>query len=89
MPHLPILMLVISALFVGLIIGFFAGRVSPGISDIPPPPGPPLAAPTADVESLVRGGQMIEAIKLYRAQTGCGLKEAKDAVDALRDTLGK
>jgi Ribosomal protein L7/L12 C-terminal domain len=35
------------------------------------------------VADLVRGGQKIEAIKLYRAQTGVGLKEAKDYVERL------
>jgi len=33
--------------------------------------------------ALVRNGQKIEAIKLYREKTGAGLKEAKDAVEAL------
>lgn len=89
MPHLPILILVIAALFVGLIIGFFAGRISPSVSDMPLPSGQPLAAPDGDVEALMRAGKMIEAIKLYRLQTGCGLKEAKDAVDALRVRIGK
>ena len=88
MPHLPILILVISALFVGLIIGFFAGRVSSSDTELPQPPGPPLAAPDVDVEALMRAGKMIEAIKLHRQQTGCGLKEAKDAVDALRERMG-
>jgi len=32
---------------------------------------------------LVRSGQKIEAIRLYRLQTGVGLKEAKDHVDSL------
>ena len=32
---------------------------------------------------LMRGGQKIEAIKIYRTETGAGLKEAKDAVEAL------
>lgn len=27
-------------------------------------------------------GHKIEAIKIYRQATGCGLKEAKDAIDA-------
>jgi hypothetical protein len=35
------------------------------------------------VAELVRSGQKIEAIKLYRAQTGVGLKEAKDYVERL------
>jgi ribosomal protein L7/L12 len=33
-------------------------------------------------EALLRGNK-IEAIKLYRLQTGVGLKEAKDAVDEM------
>ena len=32
---------------------------------------------------LMQAGKKIEAIKLYRQETGCGLKEAKDAVEAL------
>ena len=41
------------------------------------------------VLALVRGGRKIEAIKLYRDVTGAGLKEAKDAVEALeRDGAG-
>jgi ribosomal protein L7/L12 len=43
--------------------------------------------PAADVNprvlELVRSGQKIEAIKLYRSETGVGLKEAKDYVDSL------
>jgi ribosomal protein L7/L12 len=35
------------------------------------------------VLALVREGRKIEAIKLYRNVTGAGLKEAKDAVEAL------
>ncbi len=53
-------------------------------------------APSAEANSLdgcvlalVRGGRKIEAIKLYRDVTGAGLKEAKDAVEALeRDGAG-
>ncbi len=32
---------------------------------------------------LVQSGQKIQAIKLYREQTGVGLKEAKDYVEGL------
>jgi len=35
------------------------------------------------VLALLRDGQKIEAIKLYRTMTGAGLKEAKDAVEAI------
>jgi hypothetical protein len=36
-----------------------------------------------DVSSLLAAGKKIEAIRVYRTATGVGLKEAKDAVDAL------
>ena len=32
---------------------------------------------------LLQAGKKIEAVKLYRQETGAGLKEAKDAVEAL------
>ena len=41
-----------------------------------------------NVVDALRRGNKIEAIKLLREQTGAGLKEAKDAVDAAVDTLG-
>ncbi len=52
---------------------------------------PPLRAPArpldpafeAEVRRLAQHGDTIEAIRLYRERTGLGLKEAKDAVDAL------
>ena len=37
----------------------------------------------ASVEELIAAGRKIEAIKRLRAQTGLGLKEAKDAVEAI------
>jgi ribosomal protein L7/L12 len=33
--------------------------------------------------TLIQNGQKLEAIKQYRERTGSGLKEAKDAVEAL------
>ncbi len=41
----------------------------------------------SQVFSHIRSGNKIEAIKLYREQTGLGLKEAKDAVDALEKAI--
>jgi len=35
------------------------------------------------ITAAISAGSLIEAIRLYRAATGVGLKEAKDAVDAL------
>ncbi len=48
------------------------------------PANAPAPGSLADVEALVRDGQLIQAIKRYREITGVGLKEAKQAVEALR-----
>lgn len=40
---------------------------------------------TPEIRLLVSQGQVIPAIKAYREATGAGLKEAKDAIEALRD----
>jgi len=39
------------------------------------------AGSSASVESLIRSGQKIGAIKLLREETGLGLKEAKEEVE--------
>ncbi len=47
---------------------------------------PPLACESSlplDVVSALKQGNKIEAIRLLRARTGLGLKEAKDAVEAV------
>lgn len=44
---------------------------------------PPRDALDAEVRDLLFSGRKIEAIKHYREATGVGLKEAKDAVEAL------
>jgi ribosomal protein L7/L12 len=41
------------------------------------------AGELAEVLNLIKRGQKIEAIKHYHERTGVGLKEAKDAVDAI------
>jgi ribosomal protein L7/L12 len=46
-------------------------------------PSPEPESLEAQVLALMGSSKKIEAIKLYRQQTGCGLKEAKDAVEAL------
>jgi ribosomal protein L7/L12 len=58
---------------------------------VDPPPAPKLASvhTDADVEALLAKDEFIEAIKLYREIHGVGLKEAKDAVDAMRAAGGK
>jgi hypothetical protein len=58
------------------------------------PPRPPRSAPPLDpaldrdIDDLLSRGQKIEAIKLLREATGCGLKEAKDRVEALERARG-
>jgi ribosomal protein L7/L12 len=42
-----------------------------------------VSAPEQSIRELLAAGRKIEAIKLYREQTGAGLKEAKDAVEAI------
>jgi ribosomal protein L7/L12 len=50
-----------------------------------PEPQPSAAvAADADLLELVHDGRVIEAIKLYREQTGASLAEAKQAIDRLR-----
>ena len=39
------------------------------------------------VKELIRAKRKIEAIKLFREKTNVGLKEAKDAVDAIEDEM--
>ncbi len=66
-------------LLVGVAVFFFKRGGGVTVVDVRPP-----SAPLAQsVESLLREGRKIEAIKLYREQTGLGLKEAKDAVEAM------
>lgn len=39
---------------------------------------------TVQEESLINSGQMIPALRAIRARTGCGLKEAKDALEGYK-----
>ncbi len=48
-----------------------------------PPPTQLDDAAWRQLRALVARGQKIQAIKLYRELTGVGLREAKDAIDAL------
>jgi ribosomal protein L7/L12 len=73
-----------------LIIGFLLGRMTAGdkkekVVWTEPPRARAGASSDADAEirAYVQAGQKIHAIKLYRETYGVGLKEAKDAVDAL------
>ena len=51
----------------------------------PPQPGPDL---DAQIKLLLAQGAKLEAIKLFRAATGAGLKEAKDAVERIEEAAG-
>ncbi|MEZ4651089.1 MAG: ribosomal protein L7/L12 [Candidatus Eisenbacteria bacterium] len=68
----------------GVVVGRMTKRSDDSRPKLPAAPPPP---PPADVEARVRAllaqKKKIEAIKLYREATGCGLKEAKEAVEAL------
>lgn len=47
------------------------------------------ALPVRTVRSELNAGRLINAIKLYREKFGVGLKEAKEAVEAMRDSKFK
>jgi hypothetical protein len=53
-----------------------------GPSSVPPLPGPSDGV-SPEIVELARSGNKIEAIKRYRAQTGCDLAVAKDVIDGL------
>jgi len=65
--------------------GVWVGRRAPGRepTPIPPPAEPPPAEILEEVRQVLGRGEKIQAIKLYREHTGAGLKEAKEAVEAL------
>jgi len=56
-----------------------AGKPPKDASRAPQPDEPGLQR----VSAAISAGNLIEAIRLYRTATGVGLKEAKEAVDAL------
>jgi hypothetical protein len=80
-----------------LLVGFILGRMTarPGrrkvIYEAPRTILAPTSDPAGDAELVeyLRAGQKIEAIKRHRELYGTGLKEAKDAVDALEARLGR
>lgn len=39
------------------------------------------------VEDFIRGGATLHAIKCYREEHNCSLKEAKDAIDAMVEAM--
>ena len=61
-------------------------RIGAGLDPLPPAPGAAPDALDAEVLALARSGRKVEAIKRLREQTGLGLKEAKERVDAVAGT---
>jgi ribosomal protein L7/L12 len=56
------------------------------------PPSSPGVVPLrmvtdGDIQVHIRTGNLIDAIKLYREKTGVGLREAKTAVEAMRQRM--
>jgi hypothetical protein len=85
-------------LAVGLLLGLVVARLlrgRPSGRDLTQPPRyPRLMTRVGDeriddeeIRELIRQNRKIDAIKLVRERTGLGLKEAKDAVEALERTL--
>jgi ribosomal protein L7/L12 len=76
------------AIAVVLLLGFLSRRGERADSkptQIRPGGNSPTAA---DIDALLRAGQKIEAIKLYRQLHGVDLKAAKDVIDARARELG-
>jgi hypothetical protein len=48
----------------------------------------PLDPALAEAAGWLRQGKKIDAIKVYQQRSGLGLKEAKEAVEALEKKLG-
>lgn len=64
--------------------GYNSGYAVPNAPATSPGGVSAAAGVSAEVLELVRQSQPIHAIKLYRQQTGVGLKEAKDVIDGLK-----
>lgn len=80
---------VVVVVVVAALLRRMAGLGNAPLSPLPPPATPASMAPgsTDDVQRLMAVGNKIGAIKLVREQTGMGLKESKDYVEALERSL--
>ena len=48
----------------------------------------PLSSVLTEAANWLKQGNKLEAIKVYQQMTGAGLRESKDAVEALEKKLG-
>src|SRR5579884_3247834 len=60
--------------------------VLPTLSDRPSEPNDEKRMP--EVEDFLHRGELINAIKVYRKQTGAGLMDAKNAVESIQRHMG-
>lgn len=67
--------------------GVELARQSIPLPESTPPATPNMDALAAQVVSLVRGGNKIEAIRVYREAMNVGLREAKEAVETIEGQL--
>jgi hypothetical protein len=82
-------------LILGLALGLLLARYLRGQRagrDLSAPPRPMVRVgderiDNEEIRALIRADRKIEAIKLVRERTGLGLAEAKDAVEALEQTM--
>jgi ribosomal protein L7/L12 len=77
----------LAALAAVVILGLVSRRGERPASKEPRPTLTP--PPPPEIDTLLRAGQKIEAIKRYRALHGVDLKTAKDAIDARARELGR
>ena len=77
------------AALVAIAVALIAFRVGLARSErYPTVPGASPGGSTPEtVEGLIGRGRKIDAIKRYREERGVGLREAKEAVEALERTL--
>ncbi|MDR6834136.1 MULTISPECIES: ribosomal protein L7/L12 [unclassified Sphingopyxis] len=86
------LLFLILGLLLGLLLARYLRRQRASRELSGPPPRPMVRVGDErinndEIRALIRQNQKIEAIKRVRERTGLGLAEAKDAVEALEQTM--
>lgn len=79
----------VAGVAVVVLLGFLSRRGERGGKRTPRLRSGDGPSTAAGIDELIRAGQKIEAIKLYREQHGVDLKAAKDAIDARARELGR